>query len=117
MKRSAILLMCVWVLAAVQARAQVKAPAETKNAALRYWQAFAELQDPPSDRATQDLLEKVAAGEVPWDESRLGVILDSNKWAIVRMQRATYLPECDWGLEYRFDASIAYAPRARVLAR
>ena len=35
------------------------------------------------------------------------------------MQRATKLPECDWGLEYDRGprASIAYAPRARVLAR
>jgi hypothetical protein len=35
------------------------------------------------------------------------------------MQRATHLPECDWGLEYDLGprASIAYVPRARVLAR
>lgn len=35
------------------------------------------------------------------------------------MQRATKLPECDWGLEYGrgWKASIAYAPRARALAR
>jgi hypothetical protein len=35
------------------------------------------------------------------------------------MQRASKLPECDWGLEYDLGprASIAYAPKARVLAR
>ena len=35
------------------------------------------------------------------------------------MQRATKLPECDWGLEYSQgpSASIAYVPRARALAR
>src|SRR6266404_6270660 len=81
--------------------------------------AFAELQDPPTDKATAELLEKTAAGEAPWDEAKLGPILDKNEDAILAMQRATKLPECDWGLEYERGprASIAYAPRARVLGR
>lgn len=101
------------------ATAQTKFPAETRNAALRYWMAFAELQDVPADQATQDLLAKVAAGEAPWDEARLGPILDNNEAAVLAMQRATKLPECDWGLEYSRGprASIAYVPKARVLAR
>src|SRR6266446_7947629 len=99
--------------------AQAKRPIETHNAALRYWMAFAELQDPPTDRATAELLEKTAAGEAAWDEAKLGPILDKNETAIWRMQRATKLPECDWGLEYDLGprASIAYVPKARVLAR
>ena len=98
---------------------QSKTPTETKNAALRYWMAFAEMQDPPADKATQDLLAKTAAGEVAWDEKKLGSILDANEVAIRIMQRATKLPDCDWGLEYDEGprASIAYAPRARALAR
>jgi len=101
------------------AAGQIAMPPETRNAALRYWLAFAELQDPPADPGTQELLEKTAAGRLPWDESRLGPILDSNEVAILAMHRATKLPECDWGLEYDRGprASIAYAPRARVLAR
>jgi hypothetical protein len=81
--------------------------------------AFAEMQDPPVYKATQDLLEKTAAGEAAWDEKKLGPILDANGAAIQMMQRGTKLPECDWGLEYDRGprASIAYAPRARVLAR
>jgi hypothetical protein len=106
-------------LSAATARAQTKLPPETHNAALRYWLAFADLQDPPSDKATQDLLEKTVAGESAWDEAKLGPILDLNTQAIQEMQRATKLPECDWGLEYSRgpQASIAYVPRARVLAR
>jgi hypothetical protein len=101
------------------ARPQAKYPPETRNAALRYWMAFAEMQDPPADKATQDLLEKTVAGEAAWDEKKLGPILDVNGAAIRMMQRGTKLPECDWGLEYDRGprASIAYAPRARVLAR
>jgi hypothetical protein len=96
-----------------------KYPPETKNAALRYWMAFAEMQDTTADKATQELLEKTAGAEAPWDEARLGTILDANEDAIRMMQRATKLPECDWGLEYNRgpQASIAYAPRARALAR
>jgi hypothetical protein len=79
----------------------------------------ADLQDPPSDQATADLLQKTAAGEAAWDEAKLGPILNKNEDAIRGMQRATKLPECDWGLEYDLGprASIGYAPRARVLAR
>jgi len=108
-----------FLLSTTSAQAQTKLPAETRNAALRYWLAFADLQDPPSDKSTQDLLEKTAAGETPWDEAKLGVILDQNEQAIQEMQRATKLPDCDWGLEYSRgpQASIAYVPRARVLAR
>ena len=104
---------------ALVTRPQGKYPLETRNAALRYWMAFAEMQDPSVDKMTQDLLEKTASGVAAWDEGRLGPILDANGPAIQAMQRATKLPECDWGLEYDRGprASIAYAPRSRVLAR
>jgi hypothetical protein len=107
------------VAAFAQLQAPGKFPPETRNAALRYWSAFADLQDPPADKATQDLLEKVAAGDAPWDEIKLGPVLDQNETAILAMQRATKLPECDWGLEYSRGprTSIAYVPRSRVLAR
>jgi hypothetical protein len=113
-----VFLITAWiVMAGLSGSGQVRLPAETRNAALRYWLAFAEIQDATADKATQDLLERTAAGVAPWDESRLGSILDRNLPAIQRMQRATNLPECDWGLEYDHKGSIAHAPRARVLAR
>src|SRR5713101_9881972 len=83
------------LFATLTAGAQSKLPPETRNAALRYWLAFADLQDPPADKATADLLEKTAAGEATWDEAKLGPILDKNETAIWRMQRATKLPDCD----------------------
>ena len=97
------------LFAAVMAHAQSNISTETRNAALRYWLAFADIQDPPTDKATADLLEKAAAGEAAWDEPKLGPILDKNETAIWKMQRATKLPECDWGLEYDLGprASIA----------
>jgi hypothetical protein len=100
------------------AHAQQALPS-TENAALRYWLAFAELQDMPADKETQDLLESVASGAAPWDEQRLGALLNQNGAAIRAMQRATALPECDWGLEYErgWRASIAPVVKGRVLAR
>jgi hypothetical protein len=70
------------LMGALVARPQGKYPLETRNAALRYWMAFAEMQDPSVDKMTQDLLEKTASGVAAWDESRLGAILDANGQAI-----------------------------------
>jgi hypothetical protein len=53
-----------------------QAPQQTSNAALRYWMAFALLQDSSASAATMDLLVRVAEGSAPWNEGRLGPILD-----------------------------------------
>jgi hypothetical protein len=99
--------------------AQGKYPPQTRNAALRYWIAFAEMQDEPADKTTLLLIDKSSAGEATWDESKLGPILDANDGAIRTMQRATKLPECDWGLEYDrgVRAALPNLSRARVMAR
>ncbi len=104
---------------AAAAAAQVKTLPETHNAALRYWQAFAEIKDPPADKSTLDLMTKALAGQAPWDESKLAAVLDPNQNALGIFLRATSLPDCDWGLEYRRgpEASIAIVPRASVMAR
>src|SRR5271167_733793 len=99
------------------APAQQKLPLETRNAALRYWLAFADMQDPPQDKNL--LIGYVASGDKPWDDTQLGPILDQNESAILRMQRATKLPECDWGLDYSEGptGSIANAVKGRTLSR
>lgn len=99
--------------------AQSKTPPETRNAALRYWLAFAEIKDPPAKPELQEDLEKTLAGKLPWDEVKLGPLLDENAEALDIFRRATHLLECDWGLDYGqgVQASIVYVPRARVMAR
>lgn len=99
------------------ASAQSKLPTGTKNAALRYWLAFSELRDEQLEKDTQVLLEKAVAGEAPWNEEKLGNILDENLHAIEIMQKATVLPECDWGLEANSDEPVLFALKARALAR
>ena len=91
----------------------------TGNAALRYWMAFALLQDPPADAATTDLVQRVADGKAPWDENRLGPILDANGDALAIMRRGSTVRSCDWGIEYDLgtNAPIAHLAKARVLGR
>jgi len=94
-------------------------PPPTRNAALRYWTAFAEMKDRSIDDATTKLMEDVLSGSAGWDEQRLGSIVEENSFAVRFMQRATELPECDWGLDYSRGSAtpLAHLPRARVLAR
>jgi len=94
-------------------------PPVNKNAALRYWLAFAELQNSPADEGTTHAMDQVLAGSADWDEQRLGSVVDANAAAVQIMQRASSLPECNWGLDYSQGSSmsIAHLPKARVLAR
>jgi hypothetical protein len=107
------------LLASVGVSGQVKTPPETRNAALRYWQAFAELKDPPPNQGIQAEMERILSGEATWDEAKVGGVVAANEIALGIMQRATKLPDCDWGVEYNRgpEASIAFVPRAHVLAR
>jgi hypothetical protein len=119
MKLKICLIGSAWLLIAGCAWSQVKMPQETRNAALRYWQAFSEIKDPPADQAIQEEMEKVLSGQAPWDEAMLGRIVAANEIATGIMQRATKLPDCDWGVEYSRgpEASITFVPRAHVLGR
>ena len=101
------------------ARAQAMFPPETDNAALRYWSALAEVQEPPDDEATRHLFGETTAGRVAWDETKLGPILDSNLDALRTMQQGTKLPVCNWGFDYRNGARILpwFGMRAALLSR
>lgn len=88
------------------------------NAALGYWMAMAEMENPEAPGSLADDLERAARGEVPW-EDRFGLILNANHDALETMHRASRQPYCDWGLEYsrNADTPIAHLVRARALAR
>jgi hypothetical protein len=104
------------LLVSVAAHAQSINLPETRNAALRYWQAFALMQDPQDfDRA---LANKIMNGDSEWDEARLGPLIDRNTTAIETMQQATLLPECDWGLDYSaaLTAPNQHRSKGRALA-
>jgi hypothetical protein len=108
---------CLIAALLLVSRADAQAP--TTNAALRYWMAFAVMHDSPADQTTAQLLDRVVDGSAPWDEARLGKILDDNREALGIMQRATTLTTCDWGLEYELGPTMpnAYLAKARALGR
>lgn len=108
-RRVGILIIVSVLTLSVMAHAQTKMPAETRNAALRYWMAFAQMQDFPTDKSTADLLAKTVAGDAPWDESKFGSLVDDNTEALETMQRASKLPDCDWGLEYNLGPQTPIA--------
>ena len=117
--KSRLLVTIVVALASSGAlRAQAMFPPDTDNAALRYWFALAQVQELPDDDATQRLFA-VATGQMAWDEAKLGQILDSNLDAIRTMQRATKLPVCNWGFDYRHGAWMPpwFGMRVKLLSQ
>jgi hypothetical protein len=101
--------------------AGVGAPAEapSPNAALRYWMAFAMMENPPMRGQEAQRLERMARNDEPWDDAVVDDLLNRNAEALAIMHRASKLGSCDWGLEYERQAAapMAYIPRARALAR
>ncbi len=89
------------------------------NAALRYWTAFALMQDGPADKPTADLLENVLAGKAPWNEAKLGPFSEVNDRALEVLKRAVTLDACDWGVEYELGAwaPIPHVAKSRALGR
>ena len=89
------------------------------NAALRYWAAFAQIQD--SAITDQEARELNAAldGMGPYDTSKYKDLLQKNTLALEIMARATSLPICDWGLDYGLGENVPvdYARKALVLGR
>jgi hypothetical protein len=91
----------------------------TKNAALRYWSAFSEVQDSGITDQQAKELNAILDGTAPYDDSKYKDLLEKNTLALEIMARATSLPSCDWGLDYGLghDVPVDYARKALVLGR
>lgn len=114
-----VVIAATFVLSAALLRAQTSTPQPAAaNAALRYWMAFALMENPTTNREVAKRLEDVSEGRQPWDQS-LGDLLQRNHEALETMRRGTRLRFTDWGLDEDLgaDAPIAHVPRARALAR
>ena len=78
-----------------------------ENAALRYWSAFAQMQD-----------SAIMNGKIPGlDDPSVKELLEKNKSALDTMYRGTLLPNCDWGIEYQLGARtpVEYVRKALIL--
>lgn len=112
-------LLCVLVIVTLTLAEGQKPSTSSENAALRYWQAFAVMQDLPTSDADAWKLQSILDGSSPWDEGKFGVLIDRNQEALAILDRASRLQVCDWGLESEMGPAtpIAHVAKARALAR
>src|SRR5262249_43944317 len=69
------------------------------NAALRYWSAFAQMQDTGITEQQAKEAHAILDGTAPYDDSKYKDIVEKNRPAVETMIRGTALPYCDWGVE------------------
>lgn len=84
------------------------------NAALQYWQAFAQM--PTLDQDQEKLLETWQT--VPLDAPAIQLI-NASRSSRMFLHRAAKIPRCDWGLDYNdgIGLLLPHLARARDLAR
>lgn len=89
------------------------------NAALRYWSAFAQMQDAAISNQQVKELRGIFDASTPYDDLKFKELVEKNKRALETMARGTALPICDWGLEYEtgLDLPMDYPVKALALAR
>jgi hypothetical protein len=85
------------------------------NAALQYWQAFAQM--PTLDKEQEKLLGDWS--NVSLDDENVKKLVDSSRASIKYLHRAAEEPRCDWGLDYNDGISLLlpHLAKARDLAR
>jgi hypothetical protein len=89
------------------------------NAALRYWSAFAQMQDAAITDADANELNQILKGTAPYADSKYRELVEKNRPALETMARGTAIKGCDWGIEYKLgaDAPVEYARQALSLGR
>lgn len=94
-------------------------PPLSQNAALRYWSAFAEMQDSAiSDQQAKEL-NLILDGTAPYSDLKYYELVEKNRAAVETMARGTTIPNCDWGVDYALgsDAPVEYVRKALTLGR
>jgi hypothetical protein len=89
------------------------------NAALRYWSAFAQIQDAGITEQQGREAHAILDGTAPYDDSKYKDIIEKNRPAVETMIRGAALPYCDWGMEWQMgpQAPVDYARKAGFLGR
>jgi hypothetical protein len=90
-----------------------------QNAALRYWSAFAEMQDASiSDQQAKEL-NTILDGTAPFEDLKYRDLVEKNRVAVETMVRGTAIANCDWGVDYALgvDAPVEYVRKALTLGR
>ena len=94
-------------------------PRLSDNAALRYWSAFAQMQDTGITEQQAKEAHAILDGTAPFDDSKYKDLIEKNRPAVETMARGTTLPYCDWGMEFQMgsQAPVDYARKAALLGR
>lgn len=94
-------------------------PKAGDNAALRYWAAFAQMQDSEITEQQAKEAHAILDGTAPYDDSKYKGLVEKNRPALDTMARGTALPYCDWGVELQLgdQAPVEYARKAALLGR
>lgn len=89
------------------------------NAALRYWSAFAQIQDAGITEEQAKEAHAILEGTAPYVDSKYKDIVEKNRPAVETMIRGTAMPYCDWGMELQMGpyAPVDYARKAALLGR
>jgi hypothetical protein len=89
------------------------------NAALRYWAAFAQMQDSEITQEEAKEAHAILDGTAPYDDSKYKGLVEKNRPALDTMARGAVLPYCDWGVELQMgtQAPVDYARKAALLGR
>ncbi|MFN8008020.1 MAG: hypothetical protein U0V70_13545 [Terriglobia bacterium] len=90
-----------------------------ENAALRYWAAFAQMQDTVITDQQAAELNSVLDGTSPYNDTKYRELIEKNKPALETLARASALPNCDWGIDYQLgtEAPVDYVRKAIALGR
>jgi hypothetical protein len=94
-------------------------PTIGRNAALRYWAAFAQMQDSAITDQQAKELNAILEGTAPYDDSTYKDLVQKNKPALETMARAADFSTCDWGLDYKLgeEVPVDYARKGLALGR
>jgi len=89
------------------------------NAALRYWAAFAQMQDSTITDGQAKELNLILEGAAPYSDLKYRDLVEKNRPALETMIRGTSIPVCDWGIDYGLghDTPVDYVRRALELGR
>ena len=89
------------------------------NAALRYWSAFAEMQDSTISDEQAKELNLVLTGNAPFDDAKYKELVEKNRPALETMARGTILRNCDWGSDYELgpDTPVDFVRKGLTLGR
>jgi hypothetical protein len=109
-----VLLIAAWP-ATAQAQSARTPSNPMGNAALQYWQAFAQM--PALDEEQEKLLDQWRT--VPLDDPAVHKLVADSQKSILYLRRGAHCSHCDWGLDYNdgIGMLLPHLAKSRSLAR